>query len=94
MERDPLKGFAVYSGTKHFWTGVIIIIIINIIVIIIVVVVTIIIIMMCTLEPNIFGQVPCKNYGNDGGCNDNHDDHDEHDDCVNHDGGYNHYDHD
>jgi len=21
MERDPIKGFAVYSGTKHFWTG-------------------------------------------------------------------------
>jgi len=21
MERDPIKGFAVYSGTKNFWTG-------------------------------------------------------------------------
>ena len=21
MERDPVKGFAVYAGTKHFWTG-------------------------------------------------------------------------
>ena len=21
MERDPVKGFAVYTGTKHFWTG-------------------------------------------------------------------------
>ena len=21
MERDAVKGFAVYAGTKHFWTG-------------------------------------------------------------------------